>query len=222
MVALHLLIYFIMNELQVFKNEEMGVDIRSEVIDGEPWFVAKDIAAALDISWTGHTLDGIPDEWRSMVNYTTFAPENGKTRNRRTTIINESAMYKLVFRSNKPEADRFVNWVVGEVLPSIRRTGTYTLPAATEMFPLYQDVLLTRYSGKRRERVLVLMEKLTPIVPSFPKGEWHIFNDDIDSLWYSKEYENMQPDTFIRLCVEAMRVLGYKVETKGIRWRILS
>lgn len=200
----------------------MGVDIRSEVINGEPWFVAKDIASALDISWNGKTLSSIPKEWQGMRKFHTPCGEYQGGGEQLLTVINESAMYKLVFRSNKPEADRFVNWVAGEVLPSIRRTGTYTLPASTEMFPLYQDVLLSRYSGKKRERVLVLIEKLTPLVPSFPKGEWHIFNDDIDAIWHSKGYENMQPGTLVHLCIEAMRILGYKVENRGIHWRILQ
>ena len=112
--------------LQMFYNEDANVSIRMEVINDEPWFVAKDIALALDIAWTGHTLDRIPEDWKGAVSFTT--PSSG-TRGggiQQVIFINESAMYKLAFRSNKPEADRFVNWIVGEVLPSIRRTGTYS------------------------------------------------------------------------------------------------
>ncbi len=112
--------------LQVFYNEDANVNIRMEVINNEPWFVAKDIANALDITWSGHTLDRIPNEWQGAVNFTINDSEGGVSNIRKMIVINESAMYKLAFRSNKPEADRFVNWIAGDVLPSIRRTGTYS------------------------------------------------------------------------------------------------
>lgn len=112
--------------LQVFYNENENVSIRTEMKDGEPWFVAKDIATALDIAWTGHTLDRIPEEWKGAVSFTTPSSGTRGGGERSLIVINESAMYKLAFRSNKPEADRFVNWIAGDVLPSIRRTGSYS------------------------------------------------------------------------------------------------
>lgn len=112
--------------LQIFYNEDTNVSIRTEVINNEPWFVAKDVAMALDIAWTGHTLDRIPKEWQGTVNLTTPCGNYQGGGLQSLKVINESAMYKLAFRSNKPEADRFVNWIAGEVLPSIRRTGSYS------------------------------------------------------------------------------------------------
>lgn len=113
--------------LQVFYNESENVSIRTEVIDGEPWFVAKDVARALDITWSGHTLDSLPQAWQGMVNLTISGSEGGVSDIRRFKVINEAGLYKLAFRSNKPEADRFVNWIAADVLPSIRRTGSYTV-----------------------------------------------------------------------------------------------
>lgn len=121
--------------LQVFYNENENVSIRTEMKDGEPWFVARDIASALNITWTGHILDRIPKEWTLMVNLPINGSEGGVSNIRRMTLINESAMYKLAFRSNKPEADRFVNWIAGDVLPSIRRTGSYS---STGLHPVGQ------------------------------------------------------------------------------------
>lgn len=112
--------------LQMFYNEDTNISIRTEVINGELWFVAKDIALALDIAWTGHTLDRIPDNWKGAVSFTTPSSGTRGGGTQQLSFINESAMYKLAFRSNKPEADRFVNWIAGEVLPSIRRTGSYS------------------------------------------------------------------------------------------------
>lgn len=118
--------------LQVFYNESENVSIRTEVIDGEPWFVAKDVARALDITWSGHTLDSIPQDWQGMVNFTTPCGNYQGGGLQSLKVINEAGLYKLVFRSNKPEADRFVNWIASDVLPSIRRTGSYTVGSQPE------------------------------------------------------------------------------------------
>lgn len=113
--------------LQVFYNENENVNVRTQVINEEPWFVAKDVAMALNITWSGHTLDNIPEEWQGMVNLTTPCGNYQGGGLQTLKVINEAAVYKLAFRSNKPEADKFVNWVTGTVLPSIRRTGSYSL-----------------------------------------------------------------------------------------------
>lgn len=103
-------------------------EIRTIMQDGQPWFVARDVCAALGIGWTGRTLSQIPGDWQCVC----------KLHIRRgmyeTRVISEPAVYKLAFRSNKPEADEFTNWVASEVLPAIRKTGKYesepkTLPA---------------------------------------------------------------------------------------------
>lgn len=203
----------IMNDLQVFKNEDFGQLQVKTSEENELYFNATHVCEALGMTNVTVSIESLDEDERSKFNL---------GRQGETWFVNESGLYHLIFKSRKPFAKKFRKWVTSEVLPSIRRTGTYTLPAATEMFPLYQDILLSRYSGKRRERILVLIEKLTPLVPSFPKGEWHIFNDDIDAIWHSKGYENMQPGTLVHLCIEAMRILGYKVENRGIHWRILS
>ena len=88
--------------------------------------MAKDIATALDIVWTGHTLDRIPEDWKGAVSFTTPSSGTRGGGEQQLVVINEAAMYKLTFRSNKPEADAFINWIASDVLPSIRRTGTYS------------------------------------------------------------------------------------------------
>ena len=101
--------------------------IRTVFEAGQPWFVARDVCKALGIGWTGHTLDSIPTGWKGMVRCTT--PQEKQ----RFKAITEPAVYKLAFRSNKPEADEFTNWVASVVLPSIRKTGQFaakTEPAA--------------------------------------------------------------------------------------------
>ncbi len=100
--------------------------IRTINEDGQPWFVAKDVCAALEIAWSSATLRQIPAEWKGGIQLIT---PGGKQRLR---SISEPAVYKLAFRSNKPEADKFTNWVASEVLPSIRKTGGYTCGLSTK------------------------------------------------------------------------------------------
>lgn len=113
--------------------------IRTVVHNNEPWFVARDVCAALGIRWTGHALNGIPEAWVGMVRHTT--PRKGGNQTHNTRIISEPAVYKMAFRSNKQEADEFTNWVASEVLPAIRRTGKFevnvpqALPSVTPVLP---------------------------------------------------------------------------------------
>lgn len=99
--------------------------------DGSIWFVAKDVFKALSIPWTGkQSLGKMPESWWVVRNLLTtqknqFA-ESGQTP-KETVLISEPAVYKLAFRSNKPDADDFTNFVASEVLPSIRKTGSFSV-----------------------------------------------------------------------------------------------
>ncbi len=94
--------------------------IRTVIENDQLWFVAADICKALNIAWTGHTLGVIPSDWQGLVKLTNLSKQ-------RVRIINEPAVYKLAFRSNKPDADEFTNWIAGEVVPAIRKTGKYDI-----------------------------------------------------------------------------------------------
>ena len=109
--------------MQTFTFHASATAIRVDLVDGEPWFVAKDVCRALNITWNGKTLDQIPEGWKGKRKLLT----PGGTQE--FTCITEAAMYKLAFRCQTSEvADNFTNWVVADVLPSIRRTGGYMMP----------------------------------------------------------------------------------------------
>jgi len=92
--------------------------------NGEVWFVNKDVCKALDISNHNDALSRLDDDEKLLSVLPTPAG------NRNMTIISESGLYKIIFQSNKPNAKLFTNWVTKEVLPSIRKTGSYeTAPA---------------------------------------------------------------------------------------------
>lgn len=110
-----------MNELQVFKNNEFS--IKSLVIDNEPWFVGKDVAAALGYRDTSDALKKHVDNDDKLTRR--FADSG---QNREMYIINESGLYSLILSSKLESAKRFKRWVTSEVLPAIRKTGGYQLP----------------------------------------------------------------------------------------------
>lgn len=137
-------------EMKVFTFNESNQPIRVEVIDGEPWFVAKDVAKALNITWSGHTLDQIPEEWKTVVKFTTVTgPKDLK-------VISEAGMYKLAFRCQSSEvADKFTNWVASEILPSIRKTSRYDV---SQKQRTEQGVAVRRYPRRARASELLTVE----------------------------------------------------------------
>lgn len=113
-----------MNRLRTLANpfQFSEMDIRTAVGDDDQvWFCAKDVCEALDIAWTGSsvTLENMPNEWFMAMNLMT------KKGEREAIFINEPGLYRLIFRSNKPKAIEFSNWVCTEVLPTIRKNGFF-------------------------------------------------------------------------------------------------
>lgn len=108
-----------MNKIMIFENEEFG-KVRSTVINGEPWFVGKDIAKILGYRDTSDALKKHVDAEDKLSRY--FADSG---QNRLMYVINESGFYSLVLSSKLPTAKKVKRWVTSEVLPTIRKTGGY-------------------------------------------------------------------------------------------------
>ena len=112
----------LLNQLEIFKNREFG-EIRTVTVDGEPWFVAKDIAEILQYTNTQKAIRDHVDEEDKLTERIVLSGQN-----REVICINESGLYSLILSSKMPGAKRFKRWVTSEVLPQIRRTGTYQKP----------------------------------------------------------------------------------------------
>lgn len=115
-----------MNELQIFTNDMFG-EIRTTIIDGEPWFVGNDIAIALGYKKPRNAIATHVDEDDALKQGGT----DSMGRPRETTFINESGMYALIFGSKLLSAKHFKRWVTSEVLPQIHKTGGY-IPISTK------------------------------------------------------------------------------------------
>lgn len=108
-----------MSELKVFNNSEFG-SIRSLTVNGEPYFVGKDVASILGYKDTSDAMKRHVDEEDKLTRCFTDSGQN-----REMYIINESGLYSLILSSKLPSAKRFKRWVTSEVLPAIRKTGGY-------------------------------------------------------------------------------------------------
>ena len=108
-----------MNELQIFKNESFG-EVRTIIIDNEPWFVGKDVAEILGYERPDNAIRNHIDDEDKLMHQISASGQN-----RNMFIINESGLYSLILSSKLPKAKEFKRWVTSEVLPSIRKNGGY-------------------------------------------------------------------------------------------------
>ena len=139
-----------MNEVQIFNNEEFG-QVRTLVIDGEPWFVGKDVAEILGYSNTRKALaDHVDEEDKGVTKCDTLGGVQD------LTVINESGLYGLILSSKMPNAKKFKHWVTSEVLPAIRKHGIYATDNAIDNIlnnPDFGIQLLTKLKEERTARV---------------------------------------------------------------------
>lgn len=141
-----------MNELQIFSNPEFG-QIRTVEIEGEPWLVGKDVAEALGYTNPRKALaDHVDEDDKGVTKCYTPGGEQ------EMTIINESGLYSLVLSSKLPGAKRFRRWVTSEVLPTLRRQGTYTMQPPKSAMELLR--LQSKAMFELDERVNALEDKL--------------------------------------------------------------
>lgn len=110
-----------MSQLKIFNNEEFG-KIRTVTINNEPWFVGKDVAVILGYSNPQKALrDHVDEEDKTLNDSFTVNGTKG-------ILINESGLYSLILSSKLPNAKKFKHWVTSEVLPILRKTGSYEMP----------------------------------------------------------------------------------------------
>ena len=144
-------------ELQNYVNEQFG-EIRGMMIDGEPWFVGKDVATALGYKDTVNALKShVRDNHKKGWQITT--PSRGIQT---MTLIDEAGLYSLIMRSKLPAAEDFQEWVTSEVLPSIRKTGSYSNKpmSALEMFGLaYQAACEHERALQQQQAQLIKQEQ---------------------------------------------------------------
>lgn len=135
-------------ELSIFQNHDLK--IRGGLINGEPFFVASDIAKALGYNEATDLARRLDDDEKGVQKMQTL----GGVQN--VTVINESGLYSAILRSSKPEAKQFKKWVTSEVLPSIRKHGMYATETTIESMianPDFAIQLLTTLKEEKQARI---------------------------------------------------------------------
>lgn len=136
-----------MESVQIFSNEEFG-RIRTIAIEGEPWFVGKDVAERLGYSKPRNAIAAHVDEEDKK-----GAPIQGDLGGEQEmTIINESGLYSLVLSSKLPRAKAFKRWITSEVIPSIRKRGMYATAETAEQMLQNPDVMIRALQELKAER----------------------------------------------------------------------
>ena len=135
-----------MKELQIFNYNNN--EVRTVQKDGDPWFVLKDVCMVLNLTTPARVAERLdPDE----VSQTHIMDSMG--RQQETSIINESGLYNVILRSDKPEAKPFRKWVTSEVLPAIRKHGGYLTPDKVEEALLNPDTIIQLATQLKEERL---------------------------------------------------------------------
>ena len=134
------------NDLMVFQNQEFG-EVRSVMIEGEPWFLGKDVASVLGYSNPSKVLtDHVdPEDKLNNDSLSSLGQRGG-------WLINESGLYSLILSSKLPNAKKFKKWVTGEVLPSIRKHGAYLTPDKVEEVLLNPDTIIKIAQNLKEEQ----------------------------------------------------------------------
>ncbi|MGM9774477.1 MAG: Bro-N domain-containing protein [Candidatus Egerieousia sp.] len=153
---------------QAFTFNATDQQIRTAVISGEPFFVAKDVCSILDISNNRDAIIDLDDDEKLM----SVIPTPGQKR--QVWLVNESGLYHLIFQSRKPEAKMFRKWVTAEVLPALRKTGTYAAPEnVAQKLNCFNDYLDMRHILYREVQIkggMVRVVRLNDV-------DWYSLND---------------------------------------------
>lgn len=159
-----------MTDLQPFDFSGRQVRVVTDE-HGQPWFLGADVCAVLDISNSSMAIGRLAADERSTLN----SAEGGPAR----LLVSEAGLYRLIFTSRKPEAEAFRRWVTHEVLPAIRRTGTYALaprPAELTRADLARMVLAAE------EELAVVSAALTAAEPAIAYHDRFVASDDIETI----------------------------------------
>ena len=192
-----------MTDMQIFDYKSNK--IRTIEMNGEPWFVLKDVCEVLGISKYRDVAERLDDDERAPVRVDT--PGGAQEM----TAVNESGLYNVILRSDKPEAKPFRKWVTSEVLPSIRKNGGYIADQEkmTDAEILANAMLVAqRTIAAREERIAALSAENNLLAEKneelTPKGEYYdrlVDNNSLMSLTDSAKAIGVKPKTFINFLI---------------------
>lgn len=143
------------NQVKVFENEKFG-QVRTTTINSEPWFCLADVCRVLEIGNPTMVKERLKKDGLSTIE---VIDNIGRTQ--QATFIGESNLYKVIFQSRKPEAEQFADWVTGEVLPSIRKSGLY-VSDSIDSSTLFQ---IAQAMQEKEQRIAALQAENQAMLP---------------------------------------------------------
>ena len=198
-----------MNKLQIFKNEEFG-EIRTVTINEEPWFVGKDIAEVLGYANPRNAVPKHVDDEDKLSTQIEYAGQK-----REVTVINESGLYSLILSSKLPNAKKFKHWVTAEVLPEIRKTGSYQMnkPQGKELLAL--AVLEAQKTIEEQTAQIERMKPSAILGQAITTANTSILVGDLAKLLRQNGV-----DIGGRRLFEWLREQGYLIKRRGTDWNL--
>lgn len=202
-----------MNELAVFNFEEN--EVRTQLINEEPWFVAKDVCDVLGLSNSRQALVRLDDDEKADVIL------NDGSQNRNFSIVNEYGLYNLVLSSRKKEAKKFQRWVTHEVIPAIRKTGAYQMPISTDPMDalrlMFQATEQTQEKVKEVDFRVIQLEENVKIEPGEYAFIGKMISRKIHQVGKERSYSMNKQQTselFKALNKEVAEITGVKTRTQ--------
>lgn len=193
-----------MNKVKIFNSEEFGA-VRTVTINGEPWFVGKDVALALGYSYPQKAVrDHVLEEDRGVNEMDT---PSGRQK---LVTINESGLYALIFGSKLDSAQRFKHWVTSEVLPAIRKTGSYQAPQGKELLAL--AVLEAQKTIEEQSKAIERMKPKEIFADAVKASDSSILIGDLAKILRQNGVDTGQKRLF-----EQLRNEGYLMKTGSSR-----
>ena len=198
-----------MKDIQIFNNPEFG-QVRTVVIDNEPWFVAKDVCDALSVA-TNHVRESLDEDEVSNLRTTEIGPEFG---GKAPLIVSEAGLYSLILKSRKPEAKAFKRWITHEVIPAIRKTGGYHVPQSPEE-QMAQGLLAAQKLLAEKDKRIEEMRPKEIFADAVSVSKTDILIGDLAKLIKQNGHDIGQKRLFSWL-----REKGYLIKRKGLDWNM--
>lgn len=213
--------YIMDNNLKLFENPDFG-DVRVLLDEkSNPWFVGNDIARCLGYENLGNAVKRFVDDEDSII-LTSDCKSMGFKINplinqavREIKLINESGMYSLIMSSKMESAKKFKKWVTSEVLPSIRKTGSYSMPSKNELPSDYIEALEALLKSEKEKRALAEAKKAAE---EAKRVSDNIIKEQVPMVEFAKTAEIAQEtDMLIREVREKLEAHGYDIAEKNLR-----
>lgn len=209
------------DNLKLFENPDFG-DVRVLLDEkSNPWFVGNDIARCLGYENLGNAVKRFVDDEDSII-LTSDCKSMGFKINplinqavREIKLINESGMYSLIMSSKMESAKKFKKWVTSEVLPSIRKTGSYSMPLKNELPSDYIEALEALLKSEKEKRALAEAKKAAEEAKRISDN---IIKEQVPMVEFAKTAEIAQEtDMLIREVREKLEAHGYDIAEKNLR-----